>query len=349
MPKTCIVHAGAHKTGSTAIQKALEGYDDGRTVYADLGQPNHSVPIRIAFSDLPQTGPGGMPLPNNAPEHMRQKVEDALAQERACIVFSGEVISTLPSDACRDFRDLILKHCDEIKVVLFVREPLTMTASIAQQKIKRGLLDSLENISNGFRKRYELICEVFGRDCLDVLRYEDKEAYGGDVTRLFAECYGLDPAKMNPLDGFKNPSLPEVTVQALYQMQRVSNLSQMHKVMPEIHLPLLRELRDLVEDQTPLDVARFGSAVDMEDCACANRLIDQPYDLSFSTDTSLEDYMNAPNDALLEQINTRLLSKNIILAPLKTYEDALSMFFTWVCFKFYRNRAAKEKRKACQG
>lgn len=48
--RTVYLHVGMHKTGSTAIQSAFSGFDDGKTKYADLGYQNHSIPFCTAFS-----------------------------------------------------------------------------------------------------------------------------------------------------------------------------------------------------------------------------------------------------------------------------------------------------------
>lgn len=50
------LHIGPHKTGSSAIQKALQDYDDGTTRVARLGRPNHSIALTAAFKiDLTQS------------------------------------------------------------------------------------------------------------------------------------------------------------------------------------------------------------------------------------------------------------------------------------------------------
>ena len=45
MGRTCIRPAGMHKTGSTSIQVALDGYAGDRLIYAQLISSNHSVAI----------------------------------------------------------------------------------------------------------------------------------------------------------------------------------------------------------------------------------------------------------------------------------------------------------------
>ncbi len=51
----CIIHIGMHKTGSTSIQKSLDGFHDQEFFYAHLGNtPNHSLAIFSLFSSHPE-------------------------------------------------------------------------------------------------------------------------------------------------------------------------------------------------------------------------------------------------------------------------------------------------------
>lgn len=45
------LHIGMHKTGSSSIQLALAGFDDGNTTCPDLGYENHSIPFYTAYSE----------------------------------------------------------------------------------------------------------------------------------------------------------------------------------------------------------------------------------------------------------------------------------------------------------
>ncbi|MEM0978577.1 MAG: hypothetical protein AAGJ34_13665 [Pseudomonadota bacterium] len=49
--KSVILHIGLHKTGTTAIQHAFSGYDDGTTVYGRFGDPNHGSAIITALTN----------------------------------------------------------------------------------------------------------------------------------------------------------------------------------------------------------------------------------------------------------------------------------------------------------
>ena len=49
-PGRVFLHIGIHKTGTTAIQSAFAGHNDGLLLYAPLGDINHSIPFYTAFS-----------------------------------------------------------------------------------------------------------------------------------------------------------------------------------------------------------------------------------------------------------------------------------------------------------
>ena len=52
--KRCIIHIGMHKTGSTSIQRSLQGYRDDRFQYARLGKTaNHSLAMYSLFAADP--------------------------------------------------------------------------------------------------------------------------------------------------------------------------------------------------------------------------------------------------------------------------------------------------------
>ena len=90
-----------HKTGTTAIQSALAGFDDGRTRMARLGAQNHSIPMLTVFAADPTRYHvwvrQGLP-----PEEVlrrrdiyRAKLDAELSLSRDQLVISGEEMSLM--------------------------------------------------------------------------------------------------------------------------------------------------------------------------------------------------------------------------------------------------------------
>ncbi|MEM7597957.1 MAG: hypothetical protein AAF382_09695 [Pseudomonadota bacterium] len=328
-PKTCVLHAGAHKTGSTAIQWALQGYDDGETVYADLDHANHSVPLRQAFSESGYDPKWGQFSDADTAAQRRQQVEAALSLDRARVMFSAEGMLRFSTSEGRAFRDLITRFCDRVQVVLFVREPVAWTASLAQQRIKRGGLTNLQVVTGTLRNTVVMLMDVFGPEAVTIWRYEDKDLFGGDITRLFAQRLGLDETRLNPTGTDVNASFPEGVVQMLYQLSRVSPIFEAMRDDPPLGPLLFRTCHALVEDHVPLNPAPFARCVDLEDTAFVNDLIDIPYDLPSPSAVPVEDYLMTRTPKRLSNLNALLVSEGVIARPLTDHDDVLAALFRW--------------------
>lgn len=51
--RKAIIHIGTAKTGTTAIQKALTGYDDGRIAVSGLCEGTQNYPLMVLFATDP--------------------------------------------------------------------------------------------------------------------------------------------------------------------------------------------------------------------------------------------------------------------------------------------------------
>lgn len=141
--KTAIVHAGLHKTGTTSIQGSLANYKDKHTIYADLGRPNHSIVLKTLFHPANLfkhwANLGLSPAEHRKlVDHYHLKLNRQLQQKHSRILFSGEEISTLDPESLGRMKSHFKEQGRDIEIVVFVREPLSMTASIIQEFVKWG-------------------------------------------------------------------------------------------------------------------------------------------------------------------------------------------------------------------
>ncbi|MEO0427818.1 MAG: hypothetical protein AAF160_10270 [Pseudomonadota bacterium] len=330
--KTCILHVGIHKTGSTSIQNAIEGYDDGRTLVPNLSFKNHSVPFQLIFAGPEDYSSNEHERASEAfyrkmAEEILEMMCDGLSEERSFILFSAERLSNLGAGSLWRIREFIQEYCDRIEILMFVREPLGWTASWFQQALTRGFEVRSELVSGNIRDRYQTLAGVFGAESIRVRRYEEKEDFGGDIIDLFAHIVGLDSARLKKPASPANISASELTTQAMYRLNRAEGIAGVYRTVPEARLAFIGGIDRLVEEKGKIDAQRFANAVDWEDFAFVNTLIDRPYALSPASDACLESYMMDMSDALLAALNKHLIDRGVLEAETRDPDLALSLFF----------------------
>ena len=143
--KEVIVHIGAHKTGTTTIQKSLHGYDDGRTKYARFPQSNHSIPMRSIFQEMfdqkyhwKQLGWTKQEL-----EKYQRTNRDILHaglrdNKTERLIISGEGICHLSYDEKRSMIKEIHAVGAKTRIIYFARDPNNSVVSVMQQRAKEG-------------------------------------------------------------------------------------------------------------------------------------------------------------------------------------------------------------------
>lgn len=289
--KTAILHVGLHKTGTTSIQQSLRGYDDGDTRYAALGDPNHSHFFRTLFSDDHHAGWWTTDRGLSATEHRDLIVEyqsllsRELAREHSRLVFSGEAISALDREALQRLKRYFSNHHRQITAIVFVREPLSMTASLMQERVKWG--DHLQNENTDGQPlevrvsdRVGNVVAVFGEESTRILRYEDASAghYPRGVIDYFAESVGLRPCDI-PTPQSRNQSIGETTYKLLntfFQSDIVHRKGAMLGTARWRFITMLDEAMNTA-GQGKLDLSAFRSKVNWEDYIKLNAYLTHPY------------------------------------------------------------------------
>lgn len=197
----CIVHVGMHKTGSTSIQQSLDGFEDDRFVYAALGaDANHSLPVFSLFSDRAErhhlhraAGREGAALRafNNG---ILADFERSIARAAGrTLVVSGEDIGVLRPLELERLRRFLEARFDDYRIVAYVRSPGGFIVSAFQQRVKGGALNKLspELLYRNFRNAFGKLDEVFGRDRVDLWKFDPKAFPGGCAVRDFCSRIGI--------------------------------------------------------------------------------------------------------------------------------------------------------------
>jgi hypothetical protein len=200
MSRTCYLHIGLRKTGTTAIQGALFANRELLKTHGIhyLGiEENHSAPIYTAFSDNPeayylnvQAGLGH----RDAIELRRQEIlrvvgEEIDSSKEPIFVISGEDIAFLGPSGAERLRAFLAPRFEHIQIVVYVRHPFGFASSAAQQRIKGGR--SLDHLRAklpvpDYRRQIEPFSFCFGRPNVMVREY-DLPKLGNDVVQDFVK------------------------------------------------------------------------------------------------------------------------------------------------------------------
>lgn len=194
--KTLALHIGMHKTGTSSIQATLRDFDDGRTRYLQLGSENHSIPVYTIFSERRHAYNVHRRIgwSTEQIDLFAEQSEALLARElemdRETLLISGEDISVLRATEVERLKDVLLKHVDRVRVLAYVRDPVSYAASALQQIIKSGHADPAVP-SPRYVFRFKKFLESFGPEAIDFVPFEPDRFPGRSVVRDFCDRVGI--------------------------------------------------------------------------------------------------------------------------------------------------------------
>ncbi|MFZ6041335.1 glycosyltransferase family 2 protein [Vibrio natriegens] len=214
-----IIHAGAHKTGTTSIQNTffrnkdilLSKYNVLYPVFS-CGRANHSVTIYDAC------------LANTSSQHNIRKLnaEQLESSKRNLIrdfskfsnlnnwdnlVISAESLSNMSKEMLSNFKEILdtsFGSSIEYELVFFVRHPYDYYKSSFQERLKIESSDKI--LSNGFPNSGEFqssiikLESVFGKDRLKILTFEEAIKYNKGVFHYFIDSFLNGKPSINEKD-----------------------------------------------------------------------------------------------------------------------------------------------------
>lgn len=189
--KTCIIHIGMHKTGTTSLQSALKGYDDGETHYCGFSMKNHSVPLVTLFKTKPgkynihkQFGRSDEKI-HELREQYRQELDASIAATNSRMVISGEGLSVRLGP--REIANLVAhfrERFDKLEVICYIRDFPSYSLSSFQQSVRTGAGEFYVPRPN-FQRRFEAWCDTLEEGELTFVKYT------GETVEDFFTRYGL--------------------------------------------------------------------------------------------------------------------------------------------------------------
>lgn len=193
-----IIHIGMPKTGTSSIQETLFNLGVlGAYRYADLGVANHGGIITSVFAEDPSAWHGHR-VAGSSPKEVERYYQKALASldtvrnAHGQQIISGEGIWHMSEMALVKLRDYFASHFEYIKIVGYVRPPITFMASSFQQLVKNHGLSKLSVGAHypPYRGKFEKFDRVFGQENVTLRLFDPKRLVGGDAVVDFCQLLG---------------------------------------------------------------------------------------------------------------------------------------------------------------
>lgn len=195
--KTLYIHAGMQKTGSTSIQVTLSetpttpGY---QFLFRENG--NSGFYLRTMFDASFQ---GNVSLRGKARsagvQSFADRIEKFLLRPKPVFVISSEMVcSAFGAASLGMIRDWFATKVDDIKVVIYVREPFGYIESLFQEQLKKRSVEfvKLSRMSPPYKSWFSEVEEVFGAENVIYRHFSSGSLRNGDVVSDFIATTGLD-------------------------------------------------------------------------------------------------------------------------------------------------------------
>ncbi|MCM1989270.1 hypothetical protein [Oceanirhabdus seepicola] len=213
--RTIILHVGLHKTATSSIQRTLFLDANNRIlaesgfIYLKVWSDNHSVPVYSMFCDNPENYHMNIKMGyskekiKNVNENYSKKLMKEIANKKwSNLIISGEDISKLNKNNLINLREYLNSICNDrvnIRVVVYVRNPVLWAISDAQQSVRSELATLQEAIEshkkllkNLFRVRIGNLIQVFGKETLEVYSFEKATAHKFGPVGHFLSVIGFN-------------------------------------------------------------------------------------------------------------------------------------------------------------
>lgn len=287
MPRQVILHVGMHKTGTTSIQKSLDGFSSQGVRYVGLTNPNHTGPIAAAF--LTEGTQGNRLRAGRSQEQMARVKKQTLTRLRMelsnedfhTFIISGEGIVFLPPASLLQLRETLLEYVDSVQVFAYVREPVGFSSSAFQQRTKGGDANfRLEQAQ--YRRKFAPLLEIFGRENVSVKEFSRPALRDGSVVVDFCHLWKIpfDPQR----EVRSNESVSEAALKLIHLFNRSGPSSTGAPAWAKARRAFIEAISGHFKGRFDLPVKFHGGAIDEEDIAW----LGENLGIRFSVDPSID-------------------------------------------------------------
>jgi hypothetical protein len=205
MNRTCFLHVGANKTGSSSIQEALfEEVRDPRFHYVSGLLANGSLALGSVFHPSPYDRwvfdamgcRGEFEDYRGEMSWLLHRQFQKARQKGRHVVVSAEVLWQSSPKGLSELGDYLFRQGLETKVLVYLRHWIPWAGSLFQEMVKGGRADfvlgtGIDADICSVRARLQGLFDVFGRDRVEVHLFDPRGFPGGCVVRHFCGRIGL--------------------------------------------------------------------------------------------------------------------------------------------------------------
>lgn len=335
MPERLVLHIGMHKTGTTAIQTALNGHDDGEVRVARLGVTNHSIPMLTLFAADPTRYHVWVRQGTPAAEVMRrrdkwrERLAEELALPRKTLVISGEEMSLMRPTSVGTMLDELRPQAGRIEVLGWLRPAASYVGSAFQQMVKAGQ-GTLDLPRPRYRDRFEPYLARCGRDALRLRLYDPAQMPGGSAVAAFCKAVGISMRAV--ADTVENAALPPDALRLIWRLNRDGPQTTGTPARLTARSRLLRHLSLRFSGRFTLPPDMAAAGIDRADIDWAEALTGMTLHGSDDTDPAratqlLRDWLEAvPADAI-DRLDEDLAVLRIRVAPKASLSERVTALY----------------------
>lgn len=268
MTRTCYLHIGMHKTGSSAIQQSLEGFDDGQTSYCDFGHPNHSGPLSILFMDDPKSLYATRRQAKNekATNVIKARHSHALGVElekSTNTILSAEGLTTnLSHKGIERLLTFLKPHYSDIQVIAYIRPILPFTISAFQQRLKTVSSGPLALPRPNYRKRFRPWVNLLGENKISFTKYDPSQLVNNDIVEDFCNRVSIDVSDTKQVTANKSMSAEAAAI--LYCHNRNNNPPNLDRKSVRAHRLLVERVQSIGSSRFSFSPSLFEDLLEKE-------------------------------------------------------------------------------------
>jgi len=272
-----LIHIGPAKTGSTSIQKTLNGFDDGVTKYLEFQkhnlkfidkQPwNHSKFILYIFKDsfFKEFNTKNLINSHDA-KSLRASLEADLKKEitrpdREKIIISGEGLGPLNRSSIKKLKFFLEQNNCNIQIFAFYRDPYNKLVSKFQQTSKAKSFSLLDSSFKGWMPSPIDVTlagwtQHFPKEKIFVNSFHKEDLIDGCVVETFCSFAKIKPANK---DTASNQSMSFSALRLIYSINQIVNKGGIDKSK---RLRFTRLINVIYKNEDKIDKSFFAHILD---------------------------------------------------------------------------------------